>query len=187
MTSFTLSRSFYIPTGATKIAHKGSDAVVYTYTNSKGEICATAFHGTRKAKPDWRFRFTSEDARNKQIGRFFDSRAAHIARKAEQRKKANQGHNLQVGHILSAMWGYDQTNVDYFQVTKIIGKTMVEIREIGAVSDATGWAMGTCTPKLDNFIGEPKRRKVSNSYVKVDRVRLASLWSGTPDRWTSYA
>lgn len=185
MTRFTFPRAFYIPTGSVKVTDKKSDAVVYLYKNSSDQICAVAFHGKAK-KPDWKFRFTTEAKRAERIQSFFESRRVHLFRMAERRKEANKPHNLEVGHILRASWGYEQTNIDYFQVTKVIGKTMVEIREIGSVSDTTGHMSGTCTPKLDAFTSEPMRRKVSNGSVTVDRSRYARIWDGTPDNWTAY-
>jgi len=35
-----------------------------------------------------------------------------------------------LGDILKMSWGYDQTNVDFFEVTKLVGKTMIEIRKV---------------------------------------------------------
>lgn len=185
MTRFTPSREFYIPAGAIKVTDKQSDAVVYLYSNDFNHICAVAFHG-RAQKPDWKFRFLSKEARTTRIEHFFEGRRAHLERVSIYRKEGNKPHNLQVGHILRAMWGYEQTNIDYFQITKLIGKTMVEIRETGSVSDTTGHMSGNCTPKLDAFTSEPMRRKVSHGRVTVDRSRSASLWDGTPDNWTAY-
>jgi len=45
-------------------------------------------------------------------------------------KKIESMADVEIGHILSASWGYDQTNIDYY---KVIRKTaaMVELRAIG--------------------------------------------------------
>ncbi|MFN3253757.1 hypothetical protein [Roseibium album] len=185
MARFTFSRDFYIPKGAVKVTDKQSDAVVYLYTQKNtGLPCVAAFHG-KAQKPDFKFWYPNEEQRDAKIECFFESRRNHLAHVSERRKAANKPHNLQVGHILRAMWGYDQTNIDYFQVTKLIGKTMVEIREIGQVSEG-GWT-GTCTPRLDDFQSEPMRRKVAHGRISVDNVRSAGLWDGTPDNWTAYA
>lgn len=34
---------------------------------------------------------------------------------------------LKVGDYLVNSWGYDQTNVDFFKVVSLVGKTMVEV------------------------------------------------------------
>jgi hypothetical protein len=45
-------------------------------------------------------------------------------------KKIESMADVEIGHILSASWGYDQTNIDYY---KVIRKTaaMVEVQAIG--------------------------------------------------------
>ena len=37
---------------------------------------------------------------------------------------------VKVGDIFSASWGYEQTNVDFFQVIALVGKTSVRVREV---------------------------------------------------------
>lgn len=187
MARFTFPRSSYVPTGAIKVTDKHSDAVVYLYAQrSSGLPCVIAFHG-KAQKPDFRYWYPTEEERAEKIERFFKSRRDHINRMAERRKEANKPHTLEVGHILRSSWGYDQTNIDYYQVTAIVGKTMVELRKISRISDNAGGLTGTCTPDLDAFIGEPFRRKVSHGSVTITQGQYAHPWKGTPDHWTAYA
>ena len=98
-----------------------------------------------------------------------------------------QTHTLKVGDILKSSWGYDQTNIDYFQVVKLIGKTMVGLRAInGEMVESTSWASGKVRPVKDSFrrdfllggdIDTVYRRKASKykGYVSIDNVRLASI------------
>lgn len=39
-------------------------------------------------------------------------------------------YGVKVGDIFSASWGYDQTNLNFFQVVKICGKESVRVREV---------------------------------------------------------
>lgn len=50
-------------------------------------------------------------------------------KKAEKAEKKNK-YGVQVGDIFSASWGYDQTNVDFFQVIALVGETSVRVREV---------------------------------------------------------
>jgi hypothetical protein len=97
-----------------------------------------------------------------------------------------------------AMWGYDQTNVDYYEVIRPIGKCSVEIREIGVLREETGWLQGNCTPCKGHYKGEPMVRRVLDG--KSVKVRSWGVWahkkesrmvSGVeifqPDYWTAYA
>lgn len=50
------------------------------------------------------------------------------AEKPKPEKKNKFG--VQVGDIFSCTWGYDQTNVDFFQVIKLCGEQSVKVREV---------------------------------------------------------
>ncbi|MEP2977945.1 MAG: hypothetical protein ABJO86_00580 [Lentilitoribacter sp.] len=181
-----ITKEFYLPKSATKITQKTTGCEVYAYTDAGGLLCAMAFK-KRSVKPVWSFYFKSDEARTKRVEKFFADQQAHKESVAERRAKQNQPHNLQVDHILDSMWGYEQTNINYYQITKLIGKNYVEVREISAVSETTDWMQGTCTPKMDSFISEPMKRKVINGCVKINDCERATLWNLKPNHWTSYA
>lgn len=122
------------------------------------------------------------------------------ARRAKARQRiahrAAVGHKLAVGDVLRSMWGYDQTNVDYFEVTRLAGRTMVEVRPIGAQSEGTQHMQGDCSPQPGQYIGEPQRCRPSGDYVRIDSCRLARKVEPTAvidgkriygvDNWTAY-
>ena len=39
-------------------------------------------------------------------------------------------YGVKVGDFFSASWGYEQTNVDFFQVVALVGETSVRVREV---------------------------------------------------------
>lgn len=107
---------------------------------------------------------------------------------ASRLARASRPRKLEVGHILSASWGYDQTNIDWYQVTALIGSTMVELRPIATNTTAvTGWASGQCFPVADQFTGPAIRRRAKGDGVRVDDCRFATLWNGRAQNWTAYA
>lgn len=197
MVYFKPQRSHYIPAGAVKVQHKGSSAVAYLYQAKSGQAAAVVFAG-RRQKPDWKYRFGSPEGRAKRIGEYFAAveaqEAARAKRKAEQ---AARGRGVAVGDILSAVWGYDQTNIDYFEIVGLIGKSMVEIRAIGAESEETDWMQGKSVPVPGKYIGEVMRKVAKNGSVKIDDVRSASVIEPIAkiggkavygaSHWTSYA
>lgn len=78
-------------------------------------------------------------------------------RKAVQRKaKADVVNPFKVGDILYDSWGYEQTNINFYQVVEC-GKRSVKVREIGQkmVKEA-GWLCEYVAPAVDDFIGEAK-------------------------------
>lgn len=62
---------------------------------------------------------------------------------------------VKVGDLFSMSWGYDQTNVNYFQVTRLTPKG-VYVREIGAkgVTGTQGFMCETVRPVKDNFLAK---------------------------------
>lgn len=178
------ARVDFIPAGSLAVRDKQSDAVVYLYEHASGRPCAMGFAG-RRQKPDFWVRYSTAAAREAAVRTYFASAQAIAARRQSSRIKPRK---LEVGHILSASWGYDQTNVDWFQVTALIGSTMVELRPIATNNtEATGWASGKCFPVADQFTGEPIRRRAKGDAVRVDDSRYATLWDGRAQNWTAYA
>lgn len=99
-------------------------------------------------------------------------------------------HNsLQIGSILYASWGYDQTNIDFYEVTNLIGSCTLELRELGQnqISDGSGLS-GKTKPIPGNYISQPFRKRINiRGSVKIDEVSRARIWSGTELYYSSYA
>ncbi len=191
-------RATMIPKNAQKITSKLSSAVAYIYKNGRsGMPCAMFFVGTA-GKPQKHVRFRNEDDRRARVTQWFADAVEREQRmKARRSGRNDEGRGVEVGDVLVSSWGYDQTNIDYYQVTKLIGKTMVEIREIGCDTEQTGWEQGNSTPRLNKFIGEPMRKQAVNGSVKVrsfawaNRMEPVARIDGVPmfkaHGYTSYA
>lgn len=193
-------RAHYIPKGARRVQHKHSSAVAYVYEHN-GQLCAVAFHG-RAQKPDWRYRFGPSNPTIAAVRENYVNR--HFARWQEiegsrQRRKA-EPHQLKPGDVLRASWGYDQTNIDYYEVIKLIGASMVEIREIEGASANDGGPggdmTGQCVPLPGAYKGEPMRKRADGDGVKIASYAWArkvepQIIAGVPvypsSRWSSYA
>ena len=188
---------------------KGGDAEAWTWTDA-GRLYAVAFFG-RSSRPysgsggaGAVYRFATEQLRRDWIAECFRRARAHAQRiterKSEKAAKRAAGHGLQVGDVLRASWGYDQTNIDYYQITARIGAQMVEYRPIGQISEG-GDMTGYCVPSPDAFTGPAKRARVSeygdrdsikvSSCATARKIRPAELPGGlkayAPDYWTAYA
>jgi hypothetical protein len=69
--------------------------------------------------------------------------------------------NMKTGDILVCKWGYEQTNVDFYQIIKTTA-AMVTIRKIEANETYENSTMtGHALPVKDSFTETPIRRKVS--------------------------
>lgn len=183
-----LTRDFYIPKGSTKVSDKASDAVAYIYANKSGSPCAAIFLG-KQAKPIGNYRYRNDAERAKHIEQQFNYRRQHAEHLAKYREERKGKHSLVVGQVLRSSWGYDQTNIDWYQVTKLIGDHTVEIRKIKADTVEKGWLTGDCLPREDDFSGEPMRKRANhNNSVKVrDWGVWAYPWDGRAERWSAYA
>lgn len=200
-------RRSYVPKDvpAQRSASKRGAAEAFTWTEN-GRYYVAAFWGA-SAKP-WRgsvWYYKTQEQRRAFIADLFQRASAHAERKAKARaekiEKRKAPHALQLGDILRASWGYEQTNIDYYQVTRLVGSMTVEVREIAQQREETEYMQGRCVPAPGEFIGEAKRYRVSD-YGKRDSIKVASYAHATkvepvadiagtkiyPDsHWTAYA
>lgn len=163
-----------------------------------GEVLGKCFYG-RAAKPAWFYRLTPEQLEGK-ADREVKAREQAATEKAAQ-KVCVAGSGVKVGDVFKSEWGYNQTNVDYYQVTRMVGKQSVELRRIGAISWDTLHMQGRSVPDVDNFIGRPmvKRLRLSvhdgTASVAISSFefayQMAPVIDGVPvyesSAWTSYA
>lgn len=189
-----LARESHIPSKASnriRIAAKDSSLVVYVfdYTDRPYSI---GFRGCSN-KPLWHGRHKSNEDRQKYVAKWFSSIAAsektHNDYKAKNREQRKAAHTLKVGDILYTSWGYEQTNVGWYQVTKIVTDKTVEIRKIaGDYDESNGWLSGKTMPKKDHFVGDAFRKRVSSrNTIAIDSYATAYLWEGQPVHWSGYA
>lgn len=213
MINIEASRLAYVPAANRetfqRIASKRGDAVALIWTDARG-LRGVAWIGNAQYPTDGGrgrggvYRFNDQTHRAAWIKQVF-RRAAAITERREEIKAAKKSQRakpigLQVGDVLRSSWGYEQTNIDYYQVTKVIGTQMVEIREIGQQRQETGFMTGDCAPVLNSFKSAPKRCRVSeygardsvkvnscaNAY-KVEPTLVAGAKVYPVSNWSSYA
>lgn len=120
------------------------------------------------AKPIFNFRFSSIERMhewlNKDLSRRLEIKASEEARK-EARKNALKINPFQVGDLMYDSWGYDQTNIDFYQVLEIKNKSVVLQPINGKMIPSEGYSSmaGLIAPIKNSFYGEPIRKNVSAS------------------------
>ena len=171
----------------------GSDLRVYQRRNGSnvaGSFYLIAFLG-HAGKPAAHHRYRQAEAAIAEGRALEAGRAGHAERRqATQRERDGFKTTLQVGAVLVHSWGYDQTNIGYYQVVAVSSsRRSVTIRKIAAKSVDDGWMQGTRTPLADSFTGPPLVKRVGpGESVKVrEWGSWAHPWTGQPDRWSSYA
>ncbi len=200
---FPQSRSYYIPREnptTVEIKDDAAQSVAYTYEMA-GKLYLMGFAG-KAQKPSFHFRYSTVEKRAEAIATFFANQRARIQRRVDARKARSEFvHTLKVGDVLRSSWGYDQTNVDYYQVTALKGAKQVTVRRIGAVSETTGWETGKCAPDVGNFLDATRYPEQTFLVQQGNSIRVASYASAYPvacqkvgglkvyetARWSSYA
>jgi len=193
---FTLPRGSYLPkNNATLMERKGTPEGLQIWTwedigrNGSPVYLAGAWAG-KADKPMWYHTFRDINGQERQIQdtvKLYQDLVDAKRKRLEDQK--NFAHGLQIGDILVSSWGYDQTNVDYYQVTRLYGKA-IGIREIGKKylsSDGSG--SDKVAPDQGAFVG-PEMKKIprggyGGASVKINSFASAHKWDGQPDRQTS--
>lgn len=191
------SRSIYLPKNRPDLTMtEHADVVVYRYSGAK--FYALAFRGTA-GKPAFHYSFKTEAAREECVQRFLEKCGAAAEYKAQRAAMRTAFvPSLQVGDVLVSRWGYDQTNVDFYEVVQASGK-FVTVREIAQEREYDSDMTGACVPVPGRYIGEPVRKKVSDGNVikmeswgryasKHETLEVApGVRVSQPVRWTAYA
>ena len=123
--------------------------------------------------------------------------------KQKYKEERTKPHSLKVGDILYCSWGYDQTNVDFFKVSEVIGKRKIKIVGLGTSAKSDG-IHDKATPHEEGgnhwtrkqyYCEIDKKWKTKNvelvkfansdNSVKISSFAWARLWDGQPKYQTN--
>lgn len=171
--------------GTDPIRPEGTDLDVWLY-DVQGMPYAIGYMG-KSGKPLFHTRYRNEAQRAADIERYAEARRTSLRYKEQKKQERREyAHDYKVGDILVSSWGYDQTNIDYYQVTRVIGPQMIEMREIGKEFKGTHGQSDIVVPAEGRFEGPAMRKKVSpGGYVRLTSYSSASRWDGKPDHQTN--
>lgn len=101
----------------------------------------------------------------------FAALADYLARKDGPTQNAEGVH---VGDLFYASWGWEQTNIDYFQVVALKGAHTAVLRQIGRDYIGGFSYSGKCRPMRDHFIDDEQYtvRTKKSDYYKDGRVEM---------------
>jgi hypothetical protein len=181
-------RSAFVPEGIAPMTPEGTDLIVYQF--DVGSVPrVVAFRGNG-GKPIGNYRFNSAAHRGQWVERLALARRAELDRKtARAAERKSFRHTFKVDEVLVCSWGYEQTNVEFYQVTATTEQT-VTLREIGqaSVDDAGECPMtGMTTAAPGKFVGDAETfRPSSAGGVKLTSYKWARRWDGKPERFSTY-
>lgn len=162
--------------------------IVYLDQTPRG-VTAMGYSGGRK-NHDFYYLYTTEQQARDKATAYLANLEGTEAFKTKMRKTRN-GHvtKLKVGSILYTSWGYDQTNVDWYQVIEVkpSGKSVV-IRKIARDIVEDGFMAGRSTPCPGQFTGEPMLKRVrAGDMLTITSYASAFPWDGKPKYVSWYA
>jgi len=155
-----MSRSEMLNLGYEVFEHSVSGVLIMVDRNRNSRPTAICYHGKKKT-PTWYRSFKTEIDMFIQIDKTLKSQHDKLMSKDVEKRKAKAlaeelRAGVKVGDIFFTSWGWEQTNVEFYQIVGKPSKCRVEYREIGQDLVDTGNMCGTVTPKVGDFISEVK-------------------------------
>jgi hypothetical protein len=180
-----------IPPGAVKFAPKVGDVAAYVW-DKDGRFYAKVYYG-QSTKPKYFYHYRAAIAREKFIAGVFEGAKLAAEAKAKRAAEAKAWINpYKVGDVLKGSWGYDQTNVDFFEVVGVSGK-MLSIRELAQERSGDGYGGSSkCVPMIGEYKSDVYRIRAQellkspiHGYLSLEKpmivagvpVYAAAYWS----------
>ena len=103
-------------------------------------------------------------------------------------------HNLKIGDILWTSWGWEQTNIDWWEVVAVPSGKSVKVRQLNDHVVEAGFMSGPSTPVIGSYKSHEVKlvRPKFNPYngvgmsIKID-YGYGTKWDGSPRRCSWYA
>jgi hypothetical protein len=101
---------------------------------------------------------------------------------------------LNKGDVLYSSWGYDQTNIDFYEVKEVkpSGKMVVIQKMADSSTPEKGFMTAEKMPVFGKNEGDPMLKKVGVNWdgkpsIKIESYAYAQLWDGKPKSYSWYA
>lgn len=178
---------------------------IITGINRHNQIVLFVWNG-KQSKPYIKLAFRSKEAREQEkkgaIERAIAREQSKTAQKnklAELKKVFNINNHLKVGDILVNTWGWEQTNVDFYQIMEIKGRTKLIVKELNQKAEYTGDMSGQTMPLKDNFsdresritslMTKPSTHSITEPYriCEPEKYYYITKWDGKSEYFSKYA
>lgn len=166
--------------------YKDIKFITYTTIIRDVEYPVLAVWKGKQKNPFNHYRYQNEDRRNTKISEMKDSsdkREEYKAQKSAEKKAFKP--EINIGDIYVSSWGYDQTNVNFYQVVGKKGKCTAIIKEIASVmvegSAHSGMSCNVVAVK-DSFLNEEDEgmeKRVGKYGISMASYSSASKWDGS--------
>ena len=131
-----IAKKRWVPKGYVKLERKNGTGDLLFYStelkrNDKSLGYAAIAYTEKSFNHLWHYSFKTYDQMVERIKKTIDDRLQQQASVKEERAKRLEPHTLKVGDILYTSWGYDQTNIEFFQVDELVGKNKLKLVGLG--------------------------------------------------------
>lgn len=153
---------------------------------------------------DWEQRINKRDALvlkwvndiNRQDRRKAEDQAAKALVRKQIKEKASD--LVKVGDIFYSSWGYEQTNIDFYQIVDVNGvyAVLAELCQERETPEGYASDSGTCIPIPGKYLDRKQLRKKIQAYkrddgsfcvsFKIESYAYAHKWDGKPLYWSAY-
>lgn len=172
---------------ATRESYKDVTVVRDTVArNGKTYPFAVLFRG-KSAKPVSRYLYRSVEDREASVAMAKKSADEREAWKAARKAERSGAPDFAVGDVFYTSWGYDQTNVDFFEVVEKPSPHFAVVREIAAkvVEGSEGFMSCSVVPVPGEYGEDARRVRMTKGYrggasFKDTESATAWKWDGSP-------
>ena len=178
----------FIPVNAETREFSAAAVIAYCYDSKTGPAFI-AYKG-RKSKATRHYAFSTPQRRDESLAMYVQEETRTENQKRAQREV---GHGLAVGEIVYSSWGYEQTNVDFYQVVRVPSALSAVVRKVAKNTiESTGGMSGKVIARPGEFVAdalETLHRAAGLHYLNGGKnVRgILYKWDGTPRSVTCYA
>ena len=131
-----IAKKRWVPKGYVQLERKNGTGDLLFYStelkrNDKSLGYAAIAYTEKSFNHLWHYSFKTYDQMVERIKKTIDDRLQQQASVKDRRVKRLEPHTLKVGDILYTSWGYDQTNIEFFQVDELVGKNKLKLVGLG--------------------------------------------------------
>jgi hypothetical protein len=191
--TYIRKREALLPENYTVETDEVTTTVVYKFNTASGGDPACRGYIGKQSKPIFSYRFKTVEERDEYATKFFEDRMNIHTQKqeykaAQKRRKEEAFKEIKTGDVFSASWGYEQTNVNFYKLLRLKGKTgtFVEIGSI-TVDDDVGHECDYRRADVDREIGKPFKARLNGDSFKVNEsIRPLRLEDPTQKHYCSW-
>jgi|TARA_R100001132_G_C3238478_1_gene70197 glycerophosphoryl diester phosphodiesterase len=178
-----LTREFYIPKDSVMVKDPNSEAVAYI--NKEGEEPFAMLFAGKRSKYDKYYGFETAERRDEYVAEFFNNIKSHNdskkKRKAEKAEALTENvKNAKAGDIYYTSWGYDQTNVDFYEIAEKVGAKSFMVQAIGSIVESSEPPCNYVVPDPSVKKGKPKLKRMGAYGFSFSSFETAFKWNGEP-------